>query len=176
MNRSHPLIYGIISYFSFQIDWLIALHCDLYKSRIDFRIRIALTLVRWSFCFKINQQNSGPPIKYRFHNLLGSESSRCNHSNPIPVTHLGALLLLPASKSIVAPIAKNVLILGNWSLYLCIHFSCFGAPTPTAKTVAPELLIISMIFRHSSSFFSNPNEGECAATTISLPSLVLRLS
>src|SRR4028119_1521717 len=114
----------------------------------------------------INRKKGRPSIKYLFHSLLGSLNSRYTHSMPTSLIHLGALALQPASKSIVAPTAKKILTCVNLLLYLTSHFSCLGAPTPMARTVAPDLLIASIIFSHSSSLSSKPKEGECASTPI----------
>lgn len=85
---------------------------------------------------------------------------RYNHSSRNSWNRSGALLICPASKSIVAPSGRKSFTLFNSYLYLEIHFSCFGAPTPTNRTVASVLLIISNILAHSSSSFSKPNDGE----------------
>ena len=89
---------------------------------------------------------------------------------------MGARRFTPASKSMVAPRAMKILMLGILSFHVMIYFSCLGAPTPTTRTLAPLALTVLMICSHSWGFLSNPMLGDSAPTMMSRPTLLLMRS
>lgn len=56
-----------------------------------------------------------------------------------------------------------------------IYLSCFGHPKPTKTTLVPQEFIMLYISSFSFCFFSKPDEGESAPTTISRPTVLLFL-
>ena len=102
--------------------------------------------------------------EYRFHNRFGSCSSRCSHSNPNLLAHSGALLIVPAWKSNAAPTpSKNAF--GKCDVFAFIQYSCFGAPSPTQTSCAPELRI-AFSWAVCSSSDSSRNGGDTAPTIL----------